>query len=575
MRCLKLTALKFATLVSLLSAGAFVAAQDIIPLPQKIQKAEGHFELATSAGISAGPGASRMAERLRDYLRPATGFSLPISPKGAIQLSLDSSLKNLGDEGYALKSSRAGVEIRAFKEAGLFYGIQTLRQLLPPEIFRSSKIEGVKWTVPSVAIEDAPRFVWRGSHVDECRHFMGKDAIKKHLDLLALHKINTFHWHLTDDQGWRIEIKKYPKLTEVGAWRETTMIPPYRYKAEQRRYDGIPHGGFYTQEDIKEIVNYAADRFITVVPEIEVPGHARAALAAYPQLGNFPDQNVTVASIWGVHQEVFNVSDGTIKFFKDVLDEVLALFPSKFIHMGGDECPKYEWARSESALARMKQIKLIPADATLETIQNYVDADGKKAEHPALHGLQSWFVKQFDSYLASKGRRLIGWDEILEGGLAPGATVMSWRGEDGGIAAANAGHDVVMASNGYLYLDYYQEKQDAPRFREPWTIGGYVPLEKTYSFEPIPDKIAPDKAKHVLGAQGQLWAEYIATPKRLEYMAWPRLAALSEVVWSQKEAKDYKGFESRLKAHLRRLDAIGVNYRPLTGPAWPFPEFRN
>jgi len=575
MRCLKLAALRFATLMSLLSIGAFVTAQDVIPLPQKIQKAEGQFELAPSIGIGAGSGASRIAEKLRDYLRPATGFLLPISSKGAIQLSLDSSLKHLGDEGYALKSSRGGVEIRAFKEAGLFYGIQTLRQLLPPEIFRSSKIEGIKWTVPSVTIEDAPRFVWRGSHVDECRHFMGKDAIKKHLDLLALHKINTFHWHLTDDQGWRIEIKKYPKLTEKGAWRETTMLPPYRSKAEQRRYDGIPHGGFHTQEDIKEIVNYAADRFITVVPEIEVPGHARAALAAYPQLGNFPEQNVTVASIWGVHREVFNVSDETIQFFKDVLDEVLALFPSKFIHMGGDECPKYEWARSEKALARMKQIKLVPADATLETIQNYVDANGKKAEHPALHGLQSWFVKQFDTYLASKGRRLIGWDEILEGGLAPGATVMSWRGEDGGIAAANAGHDVVMASNGYLYLDYYQEKQDAPNFREPWTIGGYIPLEKTYSFEPIPDKIAPDKAKHVLGAQGQLWAEYITSPKRLEYMAWPRLAALSEVVWSQKEAKDFKGFESRLKTHLRRLNAIGVNYRPLTGPAWPYPEFRN
>jgi len=575
MRCFRTVTLRFAAAAALLSAGAFVAAQDIVPLPQKIQRADGQFELASSVGIGAGTGASRMAERLRDYLRPATGFSLPISSKGAIQLALDSSLKHLGDEGYALKSSRGGVEIRAFKEAGLFYGIQTLRQLLPPEIFRASKIEGVKWTVPSVTIEDSPRFVWRGSHVDECRHFMGKDAIKKHLDLLALHKINTLHWHLTDDQGWRIEIKKYPKLTEVGGWRETTMLPPYRSKAEQRRYDGIPHGGFHTQEDIKEVVNYAAERFITVVPEIEVPGHARAALAAYPQLGNFPEQNVTVASIWGVHREVFNVSDETIQFFKDVLDEVLALFPSKFIHMGGDECPKYEWARSEKALARMKQIKLVPADATLETIQNYVDANGKRAEHPALHGLQSWFVKQFDTYLASKGRRLIGWDEILEGGLAPGATVMSWRGEDGGIAAANLGHDVVMASNGYLYLDYYQERQGAPNFREPWTIGGYIPLEKTYSFEPIPDKIAPDKAKHVLGAQGQLWAEYITSPKRLEYMAWPRLAALSEVVWSQKEAKDFKGFESRLKTHLRRLDALGVNYRPLTGPAWPFPEFRN
>jgi hexosaminidase len=552
-----------------------MSAQDIIPQPQKMQKAEGAYELAPSVSIGATQATRGLAEQLRDYLRPATGFLIPIGAKGAIQLTLDSSLRHLGDEGYTFKSQRAGIEIKAFKEAGIFYGIQTLRQLLPPEIFRASRAHGVKWTVPFVTIEDTPRFVWRGSHIDECRHFMGKDAIKKHLNLLALHKINTLHWHLTDDQGWRIEIKKYPRLTEVGGWRETTMIPPYRDKVEQRRYDGIPHGGFHTQEDIKEIVRYAAERYINIVPEIEMPGHARAALAAYPHLGNFPEQKVTVAPFWGVHSEVFNVKDETIQFLKDVLDEVLALFPSKFIHIGGDECPKREWARNEDALARMKQVGLVPAETTLAMIQNYVGNDGKRAEHPALHGLQSWFIKQFDAYLASKGRRLIGWDEILEGGLAPGATVMSWRGEAGGIEAANAGHDVVMASNGYLYIDYYQQQPRTPNFREPWSIGGFIPLEKVYSFEPVPPTIAPDKAKHVLGAQAQLWAEYIATPRHLEYMAWPRLAALSEVVWSPAESKNFSDFESRVKAHLQRLDAIGVNYRPLNGPAWPFPEFRN
>ena len=561
-------------MASLLSAVWSVKAQDIIPAPQKIQRRDGYYELIQSVSIRAARGTEALAEQLRDYLRPATGFLLSVGSKGAIRLALDPSLKGLGEEGYTLVTSSTGIEIKAFKEAGIFYGIQTLRQLLPPEIFRSSRVEGVKWIVPFVAIEDSPRFSWRGSHVDECRHFMGKDAIKKHLDLLALHKINTFHWHLTDDQGWRIEIKKYPKLTEVGAWRDTTMIPPYRSRVEQRRYDGIPHGGFHTQEDIKEIVNYAAARFINIVPEIEMPGHARAALAAYPHLGNFPDQNVTVAPLWGVFREVFGVGDETIQFFKDVLDEVLTLFPSVFIHVGGDECPKYEWARSESALARMKQVGLVPASTTQKDLLNYVDENGKSIEHPALHGLQSWFVKQFDSYLASKGRRLIGWDEILEGGLAPGATVMSWRGETGGIAAANAGHDVVMASNGYLYFDYYQQRQGTPDFREPWSIGGFISLEKAYSFEPIPNEIAPDKAKHVLGAQAQLWTEYITTPRRLEYMAWPRLSALSEVVWSPATAKDFQGFETRLKGHLLRLDAIGVNYRPLDGPAWTFPEFR-
>ncbi|MDR0499204.1 MAG: beta-N-acetylhexosaminidase, partial [Holophagales bacterium] len=390
----------------LYSASGALPAQDIIPLPQKMQKAEGLCELVPSATIGAGQNTQLLAEQLRSYLRPATGFLFPVtSDKGTIQLILDNSLKHLGNEGYTLKSNNDGVEIKAYKDAGIFYGIQTLRQLLPPEIFRSSKAAGIKWSIPYVTIEDTPKFIWRGSHVDECRHFMGKDAIKKHLDLLAVHKINTLHWHLTDDQGWRIEIKKYPKLTEIGAWRETTMLPPYRSKVEQRKYDGIPHGGFYTQEDIREIVNYATDRFINIVPEIEMPGHARAALASYPNLGNFPEQNVTVATYWGVHREVFNVSDETIKFLKDVLDEVMALFPSKFIHVGGDECPKYEWARSETALARMKQTGLVPANTTLEMLQNYVDKNGEKAEHPALHGLQSWFVKQFDTYLTSKGRR--------------------------------------------------------------------------------------------------------------------------------------------------------------------------
>jgi len=561
-------------IASFLCVGGSLFAQEIIPLPQKMRKAPGSYELVPSASIGASQGAQRLAEQLRDYLRPATGFALTIKSRGDIQLTLDPSLKNLGDEGYTLRSNNTGIEITAQKEAGIFYGIQTLRQMLPVEIFRSSKIEGVKWTVPHVTIEDVPRFSWRGSHVDEGRHFMGKSAIKKHLDTIALHKINVFNWHLTEDQGWRIEIKKYPRLTEVGAWRETTMVPPYRENLLQRAYDGIPHGGFYTQEDIKEIVKYAADRFINIVPTIEMPGHARAALAAYPQFGNFPERNVTVATYWGVYREVFGVGDETIQFLKDVLDEVMELFPSVFIHVGGDECPKYEWARSEKALERMKQVGLVPQNTTLETLQNYVDQNGRRAEHPALHGLQSWFIRQFDTYLASKGRRLIGWDEILEGGLAPGATVMSQRENAGGIVADNASYDVVRATNSYLYLDYYQQRQGTPDFREPLAMGSFVSLEKTYSFEPIPKGIAPEKVKHILGAQGQLWTEYITTPRHLEYMAWPRLAALAEVAWTPAENKNFQDFESRIKTHFKRLDALGVNYRPLTGPVWRYPEFR-
>jgi hexosaminidase len=281
-----------------------------------------------------------------------------------------------------------------------------------------------------------------------------------------------------------------------------------------------------------------------------------------------------VAPFWGVHKEVFNVSDETIQFLKDVLDEVIALFPSDIIHIGGDECPKLEWSRSEMALARMKQVGLVPANATLETIQNYKDKDGKSAEHPALHGLQSWFIKQINSHVVSKGRRIMGWDEILEGGLAPGATVLSWRGESSAIESANAGHDVVMGTTGYLYIDYYQQERGTRNFREPWSIGGFVPLEKTYSLEPIPKEVPPDKTKHIVGAQAQLWTEYIKTPRHLEYMGWPRLAALSEVVWTPAELKNFTDFESRLKTHLKRLNAIGVNYRPLDGPAWRWPEFR-
>jgi len=547
-----------------------LTAQDLVPRPLKLEKGEGQFTIRAGARIIAVGDAVTEARKLRDYLRPATGYEMPIQSegKGAITLALDPGAQALGPEGYQLQVTQDGIQIKALKPTGLFYGIQSLRQLLPAAILRKARVEGVPWSVPMVRIEDSPRFGWRGSHLDTGRHFMPKGFILKHLELMAQHKLNTFHWHLTEDQGWRIEIKKYPRLTQVGAWRKETCVGGWRSDPSQYTFDGKPHGGFYTQEDIREVVAYAASLHIQVVPEIEMPGHARAAIAAYPELGNFPEAKTEVATFWGIHTVVFGVQDKTLAFLKDVLDEVMALFPGTFIHIGGDECPKLEWAQSPIALARMRELKLIDEKTTSADLLKEKDWHGPT--HPALKKLQSWFIGQMDAYLASKGRRLLGWDEILEGGLAPGAAVMSWRGEAGGIEAANAGHDVVMAPNTYTYLDYDQAKAQDPGFREPFKIGPYCGLEVVYGYDPIPAGITADQKKHVLGSQGQLWTEFMPDPGQVEYMAWPRLAALSEVLWSPKEGKDYKDFQNRLPQDLKRLDAQDVNYRPAGGPRWPY-----
>jgi hexosaminidase len=353
---------------------------------------------------------------------------------------------------------------------------------------------------------------------------------------MALHKYNSLQIHLTDDQGWRIEIKKYPRLTQIGACRNETLVGHLR--DNPRRYDGKRHGGFYSHEDVREIVRYAAARHIRIVPEIEMPGHARAAISSYPYLGVFPEKQKDLKpwTHWGVSRDIFAPRPRTINFLQDVLLEVMELFPSKYIHIGGDEAIKDQWQASEEvqALIREKGLK--------------DEAD-----------LQGWFIKQMDTFLTEHDRRLVGWDEILLGGLAPGATVMSWRGAQGGITAANTGHDVVMASTSHTYFDYYQ----GAREKEPLAIGGNLPLSKVYSFEPIPDAVAPEKKRHILGVQGQLWGEYISTARHREYMAYPRAVALSEVAWSQKASKDYDDFLSRLKIHLARLEAMGVNYRKL------------
>lgn len=503
----------------------------IVPQPVSVIRREGRCSLASAVIFAVGE-ALETGEFVQGML-PQADLNPASIQAGVVSviLNLTSELSHLGKEGYRLDVTPTQVLLSAPTSAGLFYAAQTLRQLLP-----AGGANG-ELSLPCVEIEDYPRFTWRGSMLDTCRHFFTLNTVLRYIDLLAMHKMNVFHWHLTEDQGWRIEIERYPRLTEVGAWRNETRLGHENDAKNNPNYDGIPHGGFYTKADIRRVLAYAAKRHITVVPEIEMPGHAQAAISAYPELGNIPTP-VEVSKKWGVHWDVFNAEETTIRFLQNVLDEVIDLFPSQFIHIGGDECPKKQWKESPAAQARIAALGLHDEDE-----------------------LQSYFVGRMDAFLTARGRRLIGWDEILEGGLAPGAAVMSWRGEEGGIAAANAGHDVVMSPTFYTYLDYYQTSD---REKDPLAIGGYLPLERVYSYEPIPAAIDPARQHHVLGLQGQVWTEYIATSELLDFMVFPRLCALAEVAWSPAAAKDYVGFIARLKsAHLARLDAKLVKYHPL------------
>ena len=423
----------------------------IIPQPVSVSVQEGSFQLKSDTAILTDRTTQHLGEMLARWMAPATGYALKVRRGGAeeansISLAIDSSLSRLGNEGYMLEVTPQRVTIRAPQEAGVFYAMQSLRQLLPPAIFAKSVQQGTTWSIPGVRMEDYPRFKWRGAMMDVSRHFMPKDFVLSFIDLLALHKMNVFHWHLTDDQGWRIEIKKYPKLTQVGGWRKQTRLG---HENRPRGFDKKPHGGFYTQKEIRDVLEYARQRYITIVPEIEMPGHAQAAIAAYPELGN-TNEPLEVSTQWGIHKNIYNTNEKTILFLQDVLAEVLALFPSQFIHVGGDEAVKDQWRASPQVQARIKEL-------------------GLKDEHE----MQSYFIRRMDTFLTAKGRRLIGWDEILEGGLAPGATVMSWRGIKGGITAAKAGHDVVMAPTTHTYFDYYQAKEEG----EPLAIGGFLPVE--------------------------------------------------------------------------------------------------
>ncbi|MGF2413396.1 MAG: beta-N-acetylhexosaminidase, partial [Ferruginibacter sp.] len=442
---------------------------------------------------------------------------------------------------YTILVKQNSINIISMQEEGLFYGLQTLLQLLPYANYKPQTIN-TKLTIPQLSITDYPRFAYRGMHLDVARHFYPVAFIKKYIDYLAAYKFNTFHWHLTDDQGWRIEIKKYPLLTKVGGYRNGTITGRYPGKGN----DSIYYGGFYTQQQIKEVVQYAAERYITVIPEIEMPGHASAAIAAYPQLSCFPNESTNtgntpwagtkngkqVQQTWGVFEDVFAPTEYTFNFLQDVLNEVMPLFPSQYIHIGGDECPKESWKRSAFC-------------------QQLIKDNNLKDEH----GLQSYFIQRIEKYINSKGKKIIGWDEILEGGLAPNATVMSWRGEEGGIEAAKQNHDVIMTPGSHCYIDHSQSKNE-----DSVTIGGYLPLEKVYSYEPIPAALNAEQAKHILGAQGNLWTEYIKNSSKVEYMIFPRMIALSEVLWSPKEKRNWPDFERRLPAVFERLDKQKINY---------------
>ena len=517
----------------------------IIPQPTSLKVNEGTFSISAKTTLQIkSAGQQKAANFLNKYLQEFYGFQLKVivgtGAKNAISLVNTNKDAVLGT--YTLESSSNGIAINGANEEGVFYGVQSLIQLLP--IQKSSSL-----SIPAVSIQDQPRFVYRGMHLDEGRHFFGMDFVKKYIDFIAMYKLNTFHWHLTEDQGWRIEIKKYPKLTTVGGFRNANIIGRYPGKGS----NNTRYGGYYTQAQIKEIVKYAADRFVTIIPEIEMPGHASAAIAAYPELSCFPNESTPaipnmhsaatlealkkpgtkiVQETWGVFDDVFVPSDNTFTFLQNVLDEVMALFPSTYIHIGGDECPKESWKRSEFC-------------------QKLIKEKGLKDEH----GLQSYFIGRIEKYLNSKGRQIIGWDEILEGGLAPNATVMSWRGEKGGIEAAKEKHTVIMTPGGWMYFDHQQNKKE-----DSVTIGGYTTIQKVYSYEPLPKEMDPADHKYVLGAQANVWSEYMNNTAKAEYMVFPRMSALSEVLWASKENKSWPAFEKKLLHEFKRYDNFKINY---------------
>ena len=504
----------------------------IVPIPRSVIVGTGSLGLNSDAGVHlTDPNDSKTQEVFDIWAAPyRKSGALALSESGDSDSAIKVGIDGQGAaESYRLSVTTEGITLNAADYAGLFYGLQTLSQLMPPDAVTNSDVSS--FDLPVLEIDDAPRFTYRGVHLDVARHFFPPEFIKHYIDLLALYKINRFHWHLTEDQGWRIEIDQYPKLTEVAAFREQTQIG---HGLDEFQGDGVRYGGFYTKEEIREIVAYAQARNVMIIPEIEMPGHATAALAAYPELA-CTEGPFEVAMTWGIFEDIYCPYEETFEFLENVLLEVIDLFPGDYIHIGGDEAPKTRWEESEY-------------------VQDLMVREGFND----VEQVQGYFIRRIEKFLNEQGKRLIGWDEIIEGGLPPNATVMSWRGTIGGIEASRRGHDVVMTPYSHLYLDYYQS---ADQENEPFAIGGFLPLDTVYSYEPVPSQLRERDKTRIIGAQANVWTEYMKTGEHVEYMLLPRMLALAEVVWSPAEAKNFTSFLKRIEWHLDRFDALGVNYR--------------
>ena len=507
----------------------------VIPQPAHVQARDGVFRIdrGTSLFVEAGDSSViRAMAFLNDRIFKVAGYSLPVVTDDPLRHAGEKGIfvldAGLTPEAYHLVVEEGRVVLEHGGGAGAFYGVQTLLQLLPVEIFSEKRVRGMRWEMPCCDIDDSPRFAYRGMHLDCCLHFFSIDFLKKYIDVMALHKVNRFHWHLTEDQGWRLEIKKYPLLTEKGQWRKETVIGSLK----SGFYDGTPYGGYYSQEEVRDLVKYAAERYVTIIPEIELPGHALAAIACYPELSCGLEDHYETATKWGIFKQVYCPKEETFKFLEDVFDEVFELFPSELVHVGGDECPKASWKKCPHCQALIKKL-------------------GLKDEFE----LQSWFIQRMEKYINSKGHQIIGWDEILQGGLAPNAKVMSWLGEEGGIKAAQQHHEVVMAPYPKYYLDYWQADPDS----EPLAMGGPTTLRTMYEYNPVPEVLSAEESKYIIGVEGCVWTEYMPTPARVEYMAWPRMCAIAESGWT-KAGKDWDGFTRRLETHMGRLDRMDVGY---------------
>ncbi|MEV0622044.1 beta-N-acetylhexosaminidase [Nonomuraea sp. NPDC050404] len=504
----------------------------LVPLPAAVTPADGVFTLTTKTGLTAPDALHGVLAWLQATMRAGTGLPLRESPAGSIRLEL---APGLTPESYRVRVTPDGVLIEGGDPAGVFYGCQTLLQLLPPAVYRRSPVApGTGWRIGAITIADAPRFPWRGVLLDVARHFMPVHGVLRLIDQMAAHRLNRLHLHLTDDQGWRLEIGRYPRLTSVGGWRTESQVG----SGPDAGSDGRPHGGYYTHDDIREIVAYAAGRFVTVVPEIEMPGHVRAALAAYPELG-VGAERLPVWTRWGIDDHVLNAEESTVRFFCDVLDEVVGLFPSPYVCVGGDEAPKTRLLRDPASRARAGELGLDGADR-----------------------LPEWFLGRVGRHLAGHGRRLLGWDDLLEGDLPADATLLSWRGMSGALLAARRGHDVISCPDNHAYLDYRQSDLDT----EPIPQSVVLDLDRVYAFEPVPGELSPEEAEHVIGGQANIWTEYMDSARVVDYFAFPRLAAIAEVLWTPAPLRDPYDFRRRMETHLSRLEAMGIEYRPPRGP---------